>query len=168
MRIFQECMIYHQKILLMKNNNMGCAIQNSAQAETQSEIITQDVQITAPHRIFELSNSENLIEIQEESPNKTQVPIFKEINHLQEKTDSLKHVEMVFTSVDNSDEEIKLVKSILRKRSDLIHKYTQSLRRVQFNLQGNEITNNDRDHHILKRHSNQQYVTMQQLENEFQ
>ena len=41
---------------------------------------------------------------------------------------------MVFTSVDNSDEEIKLVKSILRKRSDLIHKYTQSLRRVQFNL----------------------------------
>lgn len=61
---------------------------------------------------------------------------------------------MVFTSVDNSDEEIKLVKSILRKRSDLIHKYTHSPRKVKFNLNGNEITNNDRDHHYLKRHSN--------------
>ena len=37
---------------------------------------------------------------------------------------------MVFTSVDNSDEEIKIVKSILRKRSDLIHESPHRLRRV--------------------------------------
>ena len=41
----------------------------------------------------------------------------------------MKPTEMVFTSVDNSDEEIKIVKSILRKRSDL-HKSTHCHRKV--------------------------------------
>ena len=57
---------------------------------------------------------------------------------------------MVFTSVDNSDEEVKLVKSILRKRSDLIQKSSSGPKKVKFNLDGKSSQVN-RDLSFLRR-----------------